>query len=172
MGGRSKLYILNPEVVDLYLAGQSCREIADRFDTVASAVWAALRKAGVETRRKGRPSKWNEVSAEMAQMYEQGMTCADIAEHFSDGLSSGVVYHHLKNVGVKMRRPGRREGVPGDRKYLMAIDDIVERRKSGETYQKIGDAYGICRERVRQILHSYGHGDLTGHRRAGREMRA
>lgn len=33
---------------------------------------------------------------------------------------------------------------------------IAARYKSGETLQQLGDAYGITRERVRQILHSIG----------------
>ena len=41
-------------------------------------------------------------------------------------------------------------------KEQMRRDDIIRRREAGETYQQIGDVYGISRERVRQLCKKYG----------------
>src|SRR5690606_26760398 len=40
--------------------------------------------------------------------------------------------------------------------------DMVQRYCSGESLQKIGDRYGITRERVRQIVKSFGVTSLDG----------
>jgi len=43
-------------------------------------------------------------------------------------------------------------------KQLERRDDIIRRRSSGQTFQEIGDAYGISRQRVKQLCTKYGVG--------------
>lgn len=44
--------------------------------------------------------------------------------------------------------------------YEKRDKDILKKRENGETYQSIGDYFGLTRERVRQILDKYGKAGL------------
>jgi hypothetical protein len=47
-------------------------------------------------------------------------------------------------------------GLKGQKRDTSRDADICRRFKNGETHKQIGDDYGVCRERIRQILKRYG----------------
>lgn len=54
---------------------------------------------------------------------------------------------------------------------LPDIDTLVAYMETGYTLQEVGDIYGVCRERVRQVVTKAGHKDLIGHWRVQRKAR-
>lgn len=86
-------------------------------------------------------------SADIIRLAEEGKTLTEIAKNLSLPVHS--VRHRVLALGLRLR-DGRtdRKGTHDQAR----ADAIAERYKRGETLQRIGDSYGISRERVRQIL--------------------
>lgn len=93
----------------------------------------------------------------MADDYHSGLTLAQVAERH--GVHPNTVSSALKRVGVPVTRGPAAKGVADkDRAAEMA-----RRYLGGETLETIGKAFGVTRERVRQILRKTGVASL-GHR--------
>lgn len=85
--------------------------------------------------------------------YENGLPARAISA--SSGLSLGQVYRILKRLGV----PRRRRGAPErGAKSTEREQEMVALYESGKSLHEVGLAFGITRERVRQILNKRGNG--------------
>jgi hypothetical protein len=69
------------------------------------------------------------------------------SECITEIIASAGFSDHAQVIGDN---PGRPKGLSD--KWLRELNDMRTMRSSGDSLQKIGDKYGICRERVRQIL--------------------
>lgn len=108
-------------------------------------------------------------------MANDGKLATEIAKQLE--CSSNLVTRASKKLGISLPKPppqaryqpDKRRGQRPDGWYRPHWPKIIELREAGRTYQQIGDAFGITRERVRQILHQAGRSDLTGPRHAAAE---
>lgn len=93
--------------------------------------------------------------------YESGATLIDLSVQYK--MSFTYVALQLKNMGCRMRRPGRRwQG--GPKPYVSQKDLVKEARRQdrvaqafhlreeGHTFSEIADALGCSRQNVQQLL--------------------
>lgn len=78
------------------------------------------------------------------QAYEAGQTIIQVAKNF--GISKAITYKNLKLAGTTMRRPGQHKVARADHSKIKQLHQI------GLSYKKIGDLYGVSRERIHQIV--------------------
>ncbi len=99
-------HLLSPEeeaeVVALYQAGRTAREVADRFGIHRLTVSRAVRRAGGRVRRE--PLTEREVE-KAATLYTSGMSIAAVAKELS--LPRESIRRQLILAGVEMRAKGR-----------------------------------------------------------------
>lgn len=84
-------------------------------------------------------------------MYKQGYTARQIADHHSIGHGTVLKVLHDAAAGgmVTMRPPGRRKG---DGRHMQEQIVALKMRADGYTYQVIGDEIGVTRQRAHQIV--------------------
>lgn len=85
--------------------------------------------------------------------YNEGISATEIAERH--GVTTATIYHvvreaRLEGAPIAARTRGARKNQT-DRNAL-----IVDRYRSGETLEAIGNDYGLSRERIRQIVRKHG----------------
>jgi DNA invertase Pin-like site-specific DNA recombinase len=99
-------YLLSPEkeveVVALYQAGRTAKEVADRFGIHRLTVSRAVRRAGGRVGRE--PLTPREVER-AAALYGAGLSLPDVATKLS--LPRGSIRRQLILTGVEMRAKGR-----------------------------------------------------------------
>lgn len=85
----------------------------------------------------------------IANSYQQGNTLIACAKKHGVGVMA--VYSALDRNGVEVRPQGRIKlnGYASKRDRDAAL---IEMRARGETYESVGQAFGLTRERVRQVL--------------------
>jgi lambda repressor-like predicted transcriptional regulator len=93
----------------------------------------------------------------ICRLYKKGLTLSEIAKQ--SGLSTTHVGTVLHNMGLRQRST-REQKLPDD-----ALQIFLSRRDEGKTLQKIGDEFGVTRERVRQVL-------LTGKSRCRADVKS
>jgi hypothetical protein len=155
------------EVANLCIAGKPMLEVAADYGVTRACIAAILRNLGVKLASLPRGPKVGAKSGkhlEISEMYKSGKTQAEVSATFS--MSSGRVCQILKSLGVTAKdRPKHGVGAPGNYKRIVQVSShqvMIDMYKSGSTLEDIGGAYGISRERVRQILTSLGVGKMDG----------
>ncbi len=81
-----------------------------------------------------------------------------------NGVSTGYISGILREHGVSLRETRKRLGLPlrptgRNTPRVIQLDQhpaIAQRVLAGDTYQSIGDDYGVSRERINQISSEYG----------------
>ena len=101
----------------------------------------------------------------------QGRTVRELSSDFDCSAQTIKKAHALLGLPINVRVGGPRIPRPHTR-YRAHWPAVIEMRESGMTYQRIGQAFGITRERVRQILHAAGRPDLCGVHRAREKPQA
>lgn len=101
------------QIVAAYRAGEKTDVIRSEIGCGWPSLMAALKKAGVKLRGRGRRAN-GERNARIAARYEAGLSAREIAQEF--GLSLNAVYSALERAGVKRRSGGhrRRAMLPAD----------------------------------------------------------
>ncbi len=140
------------EVVRLYVEdGQSCAQIAERYQKSCGCITYALRQAGVRPahRQDGRNrSKGNE--ADIVALYRGGQTVRQIAKRFRSTIDtvSGV----LRQEGVTpLTAPQRRRAVLATQE-----EDIVSAYRNGDTLKMISKRYHVSHPVLKALLASHG----------------
>jgi transposase len=88
-----------PEIVALYEAGRSCREIGEAVGVSGHAVSNALRLAGVKRRKGGGRKGVTKVPLErLRELTAQGLTLTELA--FETGLDMGGLSRRLRRNGI------------------------------------------------------------------------
>ncbi len=117
--------------------------------------------------KRGRPSLLDahpERRWELLAAANDGLTMYDLAGRW--GASPRAVAAAAKTCGVELAT--KPNGEVRDNPNLRGVASrdfwpaVVEMREQGMTYQRIGDAFGITRERIRQVLNLSGRPDLIG----------
>lgn len=115
-----------------------------------------------------------EEAEKYATAYREGMAAEQVASLFQQ--SAPRVRRLLIAIQCPMRKRGRPHPPQSlSDKNRARIDDIKARYVGGETLQQIGDAYGITRERIRQLLRKAGVpslGTREEHRRQAHPLTA
>lgn len=97
-----KVQRLEPEdialICQLYEDGKTVYEVAAEVGISRQRVSRALKRAGVQMRRRSHTAKQ---VIEMKQLYEQGLALVQVGER--TGLDHGTVWHQLRAAGVPMR---------------------------------------------------------------------
>lgn len=155
------------EVAILCVTGKSALEVAADYGVTRACIAAILRNLGVKLVSMPRGPKVGAKSGmrlAIAEMYRSGKTQAEVGASF--GISGGRVCQILRGLGVTAKdRPKYGVGAPGNYKRIVQVSShqtMIDMYKSGSTLENIGGAYGISRERVRQILTSLGIGRMDG----------
>ena len=106
--------------------------------------------------KRGRPAIFTEEEAQiLAKLRGTGMSCDRIAVMY--GCSGATVRNVTNPYGPFPRAAQARASsvrVPL-READPRVQDMVARRKRGETLEEIGRAYGLTRERIRQLTCGY-----------------
>ena len=127
-------------VIDLYKQGVNVTEIMDRVALSSYAIYAILDRHGVKRRNKDRARETSEnVKAEAQNLYNEGTLAKDIAERLS--LSLATVYNILHLEAHK------RNGIDNE-----IVNMVIQMRRQGHTMRKIGEALGISRTSVLNII--------------------
>jgi DNA-binding CsgD family transcriptional regulator len=87
---------------------------------------------------------------QMVKEYKEGATLTVLSVNHKLGIP--VVRSALVSAGVRIRPKGG--SIPFDSQRAEKMAHLYE--EEGQTYQEIGDQFGITRERVRQILRTHG----------------
>lgn len=116
-----------------------------------------VRVVGVsrEQPKRGYRGKYAEHAAGMAADYQAGMTLFDVAQKF--GCAPSVVRLLVSAEGVEIRPPGAKHMKRGDTDPR--VPQFMAMRAAGATGAEIGRAFGITRERVRQLIEKAGKHD-------------
>ena len=91
------------ELTSLYQQGQSLPSLATRFGIHRGTVKDHLRRAGLAIRPGNQPKLSNDDKAEIAKLYEAGLSIHKLALRF--GVTDNPVHNALKERGVRMRGP-------------------------------------------------------------------
>ncbi|VTR10790.1 Transposase and inactivated derivatives, IS30 family [Gordonia terrae] len=95
-------------ICQLYEDGKTVYEVAAEIGVSRQRVSSALKRAGVQMRRRSPTAKQ---ITEMQQLYEQGLSLVQVGER--TGFDHGTVWHQLRAAGVVMRdtqgRPAQAE---------------------------------------------------------------
>ena len=71
------------QIIRLYQAGQTCKEIANEFGCLATCIYKILRKHDVKMRPPNSPGKFSEdICRKMVDLYKQGHTSKSITARF------------------------------------------------------------------------------------------
>ncbi len=91
---------------DDYEAGVSIAELGERYRLGRTAVFAHLRRSGIQTKAERRRLTDDQVT-EAAKLYESGESLKTVAKYFYVNVKT--MRKLLAEAGVTIRRPGRRE---------------------------------------------------------------
>ena len=106
---------------------------------------------------------------EMYALYQQGATLEDVGEQY--GISGSRVGQHFKAAGLNVRSRGgfaARNRISGPTQRVADMYTLY--LQQGATLEAVGEAYGITRERVRQLFNKAGL-PTRSHGQAGRLKR-
>lgn len=159
------------ELIDLYAAGNSCRQIAEKYGCSDSTVKKLLPRLGVQMRpskspgpqqiglRKERRFIKEDQEADVIAEYVEGLTLEEIAEHYHCGRKA--------IIGVlKRSETPLRPGAGGPRRVF--TDDetvrILQMWESGESLHAIAINVGSYVGRMRKYIQSLGHQTETRYR--------
>jgi hypothetical protein len=137
--------------------GLSIKEIAAEANICIAYVRALARKNGLVFPVEDKAECSNSMLDALTQAAKDRLTPQEAARQV--GIHIGTLYRHAKANGIKfVRRCRFRDGRPraADSARVVAMAALY---RSGKTLQEIGDAYGVSRERVRQLLKLR---DMTG----------
>lgn len=155
------------EVANLCIAGKPMLEVAADYGVTRACITAILRNLGIKLAslpRGPRVGTKSGMRLAIAEMYRSGKTQLEVGASF--GISGGRVCQILRGIGVTAKdRPKRGVGAPGNYKRVVQVSShqtMIDMYRSGSTLENIGGAYGISRERVRQIIASTGLTRIDG----------
>ena len=130
--------------------GTTIAEIAKKFEISTTTVNSLLKKAGLTDPPQSLHDTLSDRDKEIAELFRQGKTLVEIAEHF--GLAHTQVQHVLY-------RYNRISGVPIPIELFSAdqqlLEKMVELARSGSTYQEIADALGAKKNKVYAWINRY-----------------
>ena len=98
---------LDDEIVDRYLAGATMEEVSTATAASLDRVRRVLNERGIPF-RSGAAHRIPLPAAELADLYQDGLTIAQLAERYH--VSTNTVYSRLRELGVSMRPRGPQPG--------------------------------------------------------------
>lgn len=131
--------------LELFKEGFNYKDIAELCDISE----ATVRKKLKENPDFNSDLKVNDKSNSFLELSKEGFSYKDIAEFY--GLSEGTVRKYL-NDHPEFDIKSAPTAVQRKQQKLEKSNQFLELYKQGQTYQAIGDKFGLTRERVRQIL--------------------
>lgn len=137
-----------PGARELAAQGCSARQIAEALDLSELTVkrWAWRNRVDL-------PKYVHNVKpdhARMVELAEAGMTTTEIANEL--GCCFATVRNTLKNFGIVPLRKPQASGL----RHMARAEKMASMYRQGLTLEKIGQKFGVTRERTRQILKSIG----------------
>jgi transposase-like protein len=140
----------HPQIIELYEAGQSCKEIADDFGCKATCVYKILRKHDVKMRPKNSPGEYSkDIRQKMVDLYKQGHKLRSIAARF--GCCVKTLASILDEYGIERRmtqyQPRYTEQ---DHQRMIAMYE------QGKSLQEIADEIGCARKTIFHIFEKQG----------------
>lgn len=87
------------EIVSLYQAGKTTRELGEMFEVSKNTISRLLKEQGVEITRSKTQAKLN--AKKVISMYEDGLTSTQIAKQL--GVGAQTILRCLKDHGVKIK---------------------------------------------------------------------
>lgn len=140
--GRRKLFS-DDDLRGAVAKGLTRIEAAKHFGCSEAAIRQRARKLGLKF-----PVASGAIDKdEFLRLANAGLFGREIAAQF--GVHYQYVMAYARKLGVKLARPVTKDVSD---KAKARLEDCKRRYLAGETLQQIGDAYGLTRERVRQIL--------------------
>lgn len=134
-----------PEVPALAAQGLCCSQIAKRLGAYPATVYCWAVRNGVEIPKAG---KSTDKAQRALQLAAEGLYIAEIAREI--GYTAGGVFQLLRRNGVKAGScKDRKAKTP---KNVARAEKMSSMYRQGLTLEKIGQHFGITRERVRQII--------------------
>ena len=149
------------KVISEYESGMTLQALAEKYSRSVSYIYTRLKKAGVQTRGR----KKSLPVAQIISDYESGMNLEALAEKYKVSIST--IKNRLSEAGTQTRKQGSRiaSSVEVDRNNKIS----EAYHQQGKSLGKVGDEFGLSRERVRLILNKMGVG-TRGKRRAKTDL--
>ncbi len=149
-------------LVSLYTNfGLSTVEIAQRLGISSGSVYVALRRLGIQMRSRGEASKirykrthtlpWEKIATE----YKTGATIEDLSKKYV--VANTTVSHHLRRLGVDIRKKGNRPGGSSGAIIKFDVDAAVALNKAGKTLTQIAGDLGVTYSTLRYRFNSIGY---------------
>jgi DNA-binding CsgD family transcriptional regulator len=154
-GRTTRLIERDARIEALAHEGKTAKEIASIEKIAVGAVYAWARAAGFKLERLDIARK--DRDAKLMILGEAGKTPDEIAIEL--GMKPSAVRFAARVIGVKLKR-GYRSPLTEGRQAR--IGKMVSMYRQGVTLQKIGDQFGITRERVRQLIGKRGVKSIDG----------
>ena len=138
----------DPEIADLYQAGETTYEIASRFGVTPPVIARALKRHGIPLRPGGAPPNWADTEQnrrELIAAYQAGESIRKLAKRLQ--CRSTTVIKVLDDAGVERWGAG----------HYRRFDDQTAREfadayLAGEGLTQIGRRYGVSAKIIRDYL--------------------
>lgn len=123
------------EMVEMYMAGHSVREVAEEFGRAPSTVYAVFQDAGVELRKESRESVCAHLEPKLVEWvvddYVKGVPVAKMIK--MTGLSQHTIYQILEEKEVPTRAsPAERRKV-----HSKSLEEAIQKYQAGDKLIKI-----------------------------------
>lgn len=136
------------EAVELYEAGATSVQLAERYKATHPSILKALRKAGVKIRppRRGSVSRHADKADKVAALYRDGLNMSSIADRL--GIGRSTIRRLLIAKGIKPRPHGLREAtitMPDDPYILGYLAGLFDGEGNLQTREKHGGNSISCK---------------------------
>lgn len=107
----SKVYLVNPDIIERYANSESCKDIAKRYGVATDTICRALRNCGAQVPEKRHCRPWTQAEFKLAvRLRSEGRKKKEIADLMGrsfHSVESKLRYRQrLQNAELHMRRRG------------------------------------------------------------------
>jgi len=144
--------VIKNEIIQERKKGKKLTEIVKQFGLSISTVCTVLKEAGLVFPQVPDPEQPKR-DQEIAELRRQGKKIADIGKLY--GFTFNQVSHALRRYNETADNPVPVISPPTAQQVAERMEKIIELARTGLTYQQIGEALGIRKGHVQDLVRTY-----------------